>query len=426
LKKIKIQILQEEIKMFQGLRGIAYKVPDIDKAKNWYSKVFEAKPFLDSSFVVLFSVGDSNLSLSPSTNTTIKNDDSAIAYWEVDDINSEYNRLLQLGATVHTEISSVLNRKRAILIDPFGNIFGIRTTIVADSKDSVEQKPSQTAMGVATSRALAAVDEREEIRGHDYLAEIFVPEDRKPFLKMPAAMRKESTSRMPGIYEYMIARTAYFDNIVELALNENISQIVFLGAGYDTRPYRFKDMIRNSRLFELDIQTTQQNKIKLLHQKKIPIPVNLTFVPINFNTETLEDVLFKTGYKKDQKNIFIWEGVTMYLPATAIDDTLHFIKSTSSVGSSVCFDYITFWPEVMNAYGVKKVLENMRTNNPGEPGKFFIEKGKIESFLSERGYKMIDHMTPEDMERKFLTLRDGSLAGKVIGNFCIVHAMVAG
>lgn len=114
--------------MYQGLRGIVYKVSDMDKAKDWYCKIFNMKPFLDTSFAVLFSVGDSVLALRQDTKKTTKNDDQAIAYWEVDDVDSEFKRLLQLGATVHTEINIVLNRRRATVIDPFGNIFGIRTT----------------------------------------------------------------------------------------------------------------------------------------------------------------------------------------------------------------------------------------------------------------------------------------------------------
>ena len=410
--------------MFKGLRGITYKVPDIEKAKNWYSKVFDTKPTLDTSFAVLFSIGNSALALIPNKNAAAKNDDSVIAYWEVDDIDSEYKRLLQLGATVHTEIGIVFNSRRAIVIDPFGNILGIRTMSVDAKEQSVEEQPSQTAMQVASARARAALEEREEIRGHDYLAEIFLPEERKAFLK--ESVVKKMTNRIPGMYEYVIARTTYFDSIVEQALRENIPQIVFLGAGYDSRPYRFKDLIKDTRIFELDIHTTQQHKMKLLHQNNIPIPEQLTFVSINFNTETPEDKLFKAGYKKNQKNLFIWEGVTYYLLPKAVDDTLSFIKSTSSVGSTVCFDYSAFWPEMTNAYGVKELVESMRTNNPGEPARFMIERGKIEPFLSDRGYNIIDHLTAEDMERKFLTLHDGSLAGKVVGFFCFAHAAISG
>ncbi len=126
----------------------------------------------------------------------------------------------------------------------------------------------------------------------------------------------------------------------EQALRDNFFQIVFLCAGYDTRPCRFKDLIKDTRIFELDIHTTQQHKIKLLHQNNISIPEQLTFVSINFITETLEDVLLKAGYKKNQKNLFIVEGVTYFLSSKAVDDTFNFIKSSSSVGSTVCMRLI--------------------------------------------------------------------------------------
>jgi hypothetical protein len=44
---------------------------------------------------------------------------------------------------------------------------------------SVQDVPSETAMATATMRALAAHDERDEIRGADYLAEVFLTDDRK-------------------------------------------------------------------------------------------------------------------------------------------------------------------------------------------------------------------------------------------------------
>jgi hypothetical protein len=42
-------------------------------------------------------------------------------------------------------------------------------------------------MATATMRALAAYDEREDIRGRDHLAEIFLTNDRKRLLPDPAA-----------------------------------------------------------------------------------------------------------------------------------------------------------------------------------------------------------------------------------------------
>ncbi|HET6488315.1 MAG TPA: class I SAM-dependent methyltransferase, partial [Syntrophales bacterium] len=209
-----------------------------------------------------------------------------------------------------------------------------------EGKMSVETRPSETALGAAILRFLATLDPREEIAGPDTLAEIFIPEDRRDSLKEPMIRQWAMKNRIPpGMYEFMIARTAFFDRLVQGALRENIPQIVFLGAGYDSRPYRFKELIRDTRIFELDIEPTQQHKIALLHRAGIPIPDPLVFVSINFNTDNIGDALFRTGFEKNKKSLFVWEGVTPYLSAKVVDETLSIIASISPAGSLIGFDY---------------------------------------------------------------------------------------
>ncbi len=414
--------------MFQCLKRVVYHVADIEKAKNWYREILEAEPTFDAPFAVFFQIGDCGLILIPKANPELKSDDKLVAYWGVDDVDYAYKRLLQQGATPHTGINTGFGGMRmASVLDPFGNILGITGLTADPKKRSVENQPSETAMGVATARAYAAVDEREEIRGSDYLAQIFISEDRKRALTDSAIRQWVIKNYLPpGVYEYHIARTAYFDQIMKQALRENIPQIVFLGAGYDSRPYRFKDLIVDTKIFELDIHTTQQRKRELLRQANITIPEQLVYISINFNTDSLKDVLFTAGFNKNQKTLFIWEGVTYYLPDEVVDDTLSFIKSNSQAGSSVCFDYNSLSPEMSDAYGVKELKEFMKSESPAEPLQFGIEEGKIKWFLSERGYEIISHLTAEDMERKYLTLHDGSTAGKVPAFHCFVHASVSG
>jgi methyltransferase (TIGR00027 family) len=138
---------------------------------------------------------------------------------------------------------------------------------VGVTKGSVEHQPSGTALATATMRALAAHDERKEIRGCDYLAEIFLPEDRKARLRDLKVRQWVMKNKIaPGAYEFMIARTAFFDHVVRDALLRNIPQIVLLGAGYDSRPYRFKELLRQTRMFELDAQPTQLRKKEVLER----------------------------------------------------------------------------------------------------------------------------------------------------------------
>jgi len=281
-------------------------------------------------------------------------------------------------------------------------------------------------MATATMRALAAHDEREEIRGSDYLAEVFLTEDRKASLKDLAVRKWVMKNRIaPGTYEFMIARTAFFDHIVRDGFLQNIAQIVLLGAGYDSRPYRFKDLIKDTRIFELDARPTQLRKKEMLEQVGIPLPAHLVFVPIDFNRENLKDVLPAAGFSRDQRALFVWEGVTYYLPAKVVDDTLGAIRDISCVGSSVCFDYASLSAEALSEEGAKMLREHMKSRYSAEPTKFFIPQGRLEAFLVERGYVIIEHLAPSEMEMRYLTLRDGSIAGKVPALFSLVHAALA-
>ncbi len=120
----------------------------------------------------------------------------------------------------------------------------------------------------------------------------------------------------------------------------------------------------------------------------------------------------------------MWEGVTYYLSRTAVDATLEFIRAEAPKGSLVAFDYVAVWPGFFEAYGVKELIEFNSTRQSGESGGFFnIEKGAIESFLSERRFEISVHQNPGDLEKKFLTLNDGSLFGHVTGSFRIVRAL---
>lgn len=293
-------------------------------------------------------------------------------------------------------------------------------------KMSVEYRPSETAMAAATLRFLATLDKRKEIQGPDRLAEIFIPADRKVPLKDPT-IREWVIKNMipPGMYEFMTARTAFFDRIVKQALRENIPQIVFLGAGYDSRSYRFQEMIQDTRIFELDIQPTQQHKMELLNQASIAIPEQLVFVPINFNTDKIGDSLNRAGFDRKKKTLFVWEGVTYYLPAKVVDDTLSIVRSHSPAGSLICFDYASQSPEISNDEGARRIRESMKTHYPNEPTQFGIKEGEIGSFLSSRGYRIIDYLDSSDMERTYLTLHDGSPAGTVPVLFRLVLASVS-
>ena len=111
--------------MILGLRTAIYHVDDLEKAKAWYAQVVGIKPYFDEPFYVGFNVGGYELGLNPDA-SKVTSGGSTIAYWGVEDVRAEYQRLLELGATQHGEAQDVGDGILvATVTDPWGNIFGI-------------------------------------------------------------------------------------------------------------------------------------------------------------------------------------------------------------------------------------------------------------------------------------------------------------
>ncbi len=113
-------------KPFLGLRTVLYPVPDIQAAKEWYSRVLGFPPYFDEPFYVGFNVGGYELGLDPGPNGSEPGADGARVYWGVADAEASLKRLLELGAREHRPLQDVGGGiKVATVLDPFGNGFGI-------------------------------------------------------------------------------------------------------------------------------------------------------------------------------------------------------------------------------------------------------------------------------------------------------------
>ncbi len=393
--------------MLKRLKRIVYQVPDLTAAKNWYATFLGLEPVFDTPLGVIFLVGDNTLSLVPSASSLPVDNGRIMTYWEVDDVDASFRRMIEMGASSYAEAKNVMTIRTAQVRDPFGNIIGLSGPIPGAKDKTVETQPSHTAMAVSFCRALAARDERD-IRRPDAFAELFLTEEARKALENPAmrdAVINRSVTR--PLYGYLIARSAFVDAVFEQAIRDNIPQIAFIGAGYDTRAFRFREKLGNTRVYELDAPATQNRKKDILQKESILIPPQLSFVPVNFKTDDLGEVLERAGLNKNLRTLFIWEGVMYYLPAEAVDKTLKAIKANSIDGSLLCLDYMT---------------EKLDSPNSGEPFLSWIDKRDIKAFLEDRGFRILDHVDSEEMIRRFLTLPDGTIAEQPFSRLCLVLA----
>jgi predicted enzyme related to lactoylglutathione lyase len=109
-----------------GLRTVVYIADDIEKAKEWYSKVLGIAPYFDEPFYVGFNVGGYELGLHPAENNVAPTATGAKTYWGVDDVAAAFGALISAGATAIEEPTDVGGGIMvASVCDPWGNIFGI-------------------------------------------------------------------------------------------------------------------------------------------------------------------------------------------------------------------------------------------------------------------------------------------------------------
>ena len=285
-------------------------------------------------------------------------------------------------------------------------------------------RASWTAQGVAFFRALESKLPEDERACFDPLAKDFLGF----WLRM--VCRSRLRTRVARVYvanmrsgrsaPFIASRTGFIDDWLKRCIDEGFDQMVILGAGYDSRAYRFADLAGWTRVFEVDHPATQKRKTRRVWRVLGSMPEHVTYVPVDFEHRKLEEGLLESGYDPEAKTLFIWEGVTVYLTPEAVDETLSFMARNSGEGSFLVFDY------VYQAYldGQVEGAAEWRTylEKRGEPPVFGIEEGAAGDFLSRRGFRLVEDVPDCALKHEYLRATDSgkrvSLRAPAHGGIC--------
>jgi methyltransferase (TIGR00027 family) len=228
--------------------------------------------------------------------------------------------------------------------------------------------------------------------------------------------------RSPGVFELLATRTRYIDDFLSECIGNGLQQLVILGAGFDSRPYRFERLKGKVRVFEIDHPATQAVKVDKVKQIFGALPEHVTYVAIDFDRQSLEERMAACGYDAHLKTLFIWEGVIYYLTRPAIDSTLEFIARHSLPGSSLIFDYI--YTSAFSGGGKRTEVKSMQRYRglTGEGLQFSIDEGAIQPFLEQRGFCDIKNADNRDWRKLYFTGVNASRP--LAGGYAIATARV--
>jgi methyltransferase (TIGR00027 family) len=144
----------------------------------------------------------------------------------------------------------------------------------------------------------------------------------------------------PWMELWIALRTSYLDRHVSHLIGEGgFTQVVVLGAGFDTRAARLARP--GVRFFEVDHPATQAEKrTRLAALSGYPTDA-ATFVGCDFESgQDFADQLARAGFDAVTPAVVLWEGVAAYLSEDAVRATLRRVSQALTPESVIYFDTI--------------------------------------------------------------------------------------
>ncbi len=197
-----------------------------------------------------------------------------------------------------------------------------------------EARPSRTALRVALRRAAHQIYDDPPLIFQDPLAvKILGSEFEDELRKTETKLHKPFSVALRA---FLVARSRYAEDCVSRAVESGVRQYCLLGAGLDTFAYRYTG--DKLRIFEVDHPATQAWKRLLLQRNGIAVPERLTFVPVDFERESLSERLAAAGFDAAVPSFFGCLGVVPYLTADAFRGTIELVQRFPA-GGGVVMDY---------------------------------------------------------------------------------------
>ena len=269
-----------------------------------------------------------------------------------------------------------------------------------------EDKASRTAQYMALFRALETTRSSAARLFNDPYAISFLDSGLKratqlshiPFIR--TLVHKIIHRKIPGALSSGLARTRYIDDLLQYAINNGAQQVLILGAGFDTRGLRL-GFLRNVTVIEIDHPNTSSYKVRVLKKSLSKLPDNILYYQLDLNKESLDDMISWNPIDLTKRTAIIWEGVTNYLSAPAIDNVFRFLSRFAG-GSYVIFTYVHRMvldnPQLF--YGAEKLLQDLEKIE--ERWTFGFRPEDLKQFLHKFNWALLEDKGAVEYRRKYM------------------------
>lgn len=267
-------------------------------------------------------------------------------------------------------------------------------------------RPSATAQWTTLTRALELDRAASDRIVTDEYAPVFLTGGYRRVLAGLRAgrpiLRAAQRSELAGLAAHALCRHRFIDEHLLAELAAGAEQLLILGAGYDSRAYRFAAALTGRPVYEVDLGPTSRRKAKIVaaHPDRFA-DGRVTPVVIDFRTESLADVLLTAGFSVGVRTVVIWEGVVMYLDDDAVRATLRTLRQLCGAGSTVVMDC---WYELRGG-----VLDDVRRLGAkaigliGEPVTFSLAPDALPALLDDTGMDLDELVEWRELAERYAT-----------------------
>lgn len=305
------------------------------------------------------------------------------------------------------------------------------TTVEPDAlrADRRSRLAANSAEAMAALRAAGAAERDPLLRNPDYMAAAFLSTRLKiqTLAKIPGLRRLVpalAERLIPGGYYYELARLKHIDGIVRAELKHGLEQLLILGAGYDSRPYRFADALEGVRVYEVDLPPVLDLKRRKATRIARQLAARVRYIEADLSRDALADRLRERSYSSDEATLIVLSGVAPYLDANAVRRLFDFVGRHTSARTSIVFDYA--YREMVHGddsfHGAAETRRRLEAL--GEPLRFGIPIGGSTQFLERFGLTLVSELQSGDLARRYLCRADGTVVGQPYGFVAIAHARV--
>ena len=197
---------------------------------------------------------------------------------------------------------------------------------------------------------------------------------------------------MPGQFDAFAHRKAFCETQVREGIAAGGTQVLVLGAGYDTLGCRLAPEFPGVRFLEIDHPATGTLKAKGIHS--LGPRDNLHLIRADLGDRRLVDVLAVVeSWDNTAQSVVIAEGLTQYLAPAAVRDLFVQCGAVSGAGSRIAFTYVGTGDDGRPDIGRWTGLTLWMLKASGEPWLWSVRPEELPTFLAEAGWTHAAQLT---------------------------------